>query len=200
MNDYDPSSPDETFPTRPVSSATSGPSTIGSSGDAGAAPPDPSASSLDSSARVTTATPGRRPRLRRMLWNQKRGRIVAAAVMVPVIGLSVGLATSPSASAGQLASGAGRWRPSLRRRGIERSLWAGRRGSIRHGRQRVQVDLHADDISGPESDGRRDILHEVPEGDELDLGQRHDKGRTRPRPWDDQWNDHQGHAGHRAND
>jgi hypothetical protein len=31
---------------------------------------------------------------------------VAAAVMVPVIGLSIGLATSPSASAGQLASGA----------------------------------------------------------------------------------------------
>jgi hypothetical protein len=41
-----------------------------------------------------------------MLWNRKSGRIVAAAVMVPVIGLSVGLATSPSASAGQLASGA----------------------------------------------------------------------------------------------
>ena len=32
---------------------------------------------------------------------------MAAAVMVPVIGLSVGLATSPSASAGQLASGSG---------------------------------------------------------------------------------------------
>ena len=42
-----------------------------------------------------------------MLWNRKGGRIVAAAVMVPVIGLSVGLATSPSASAAQLASGAG---------------------------------------------------------------------------------------------
>jgi hypothetical protein len=107
MNDYDPPSPNESLPTRPVTSATSGPSTIGSSGDAGAAPPDPSTSSRDSSDRVSTATPGRRPRVWRMLWNRKRGRIVAAAVMVPVIGLSVGLATSPSASAGQLASGAG---------------------------------------------------------------------------------------------
>jgi hypothetical protein len=108
MNDYDPPSPDETLPTRPVSSAGSGPSTIGSSGDAGATPPDPSASSSDSpaSASVSTAAPGRRPRVRRMLWNRKGGRIMAAAVMVPVIGLSVGLATSPSASAGQLASGA----------------------------------------------------------------------------------------------
>jgi hypothetical protein len=103
MNDYDPPSPDETLPTRPVSTARSGPR----SGDAGAAPPDPSACSLDSSAWVATATPGRRPRVRRMLRNRKSGRIVAAAVMVPVIGLSIGLATPPSASAGQLASGAG---------------------------------------------------------------------------------------------
>ena len=51
MNETDPPSPDETHPARPVSSATSGPSTIGSSGDAGAAPPDPSAKSFDSPAR-----------------------------------------------------------------------------------------------------------------------------------------------------
>ena len=31
----------------------------------------------------------------------------------------------------------------FRRRGIQRSVWTGRRGSIRHGRQRVHVGLHA---------------------------------------------------------
>jgi hypothetical protein len=81
MNDTDSPSPDETHPAPPASSATSGPS--------------------------TTAAPRRRPRVGRMLRNRKGGRIVAAAVMVPVIGLSVGLATSPSVSATQLASGAG---------------------------------------------------------------------------------------------
>ena len=106
MNDYDPPSPDETLPARPVSSAASTPSIVGSSGHAGAAPSDPPAPSHDSSV-VTAATQARRPRVRRLLWNRKIGRIMAAAVMVPVIGLSVGLATSPSASAGQLASGSG---------------------------------------------------------------------------------------------
>jgi hypothetical protein len=105
MNDYDPPRPEETLPARPVSSAMSGPSIMGSSGDAGAAPPPPAAPSHDSSASVTTATQARRPRVRRLLWNRKSGRIVAAAVMVPVIGLSVGFVMSPSASAGQLASG-----------------------------------------------------------------------------------------------
>jgi hypothetical protein len=41
----------------------------------------------------------------RLLSNRKTGRFVAAAVMVPVIGLSFGLATSSSASAAQPASG-----------------------------------------------------------------------------------------------
>jgi hypothetical protein len=40
-----------------------------------------------------------------LLSSRKIGRIVAAAVMGPVIGLSVGLATSTSASAAQLGSG-----------------------------------------------------------------------------------------------
>jgi hypothetical protein len=42
--------------------------------------------------------------LRRLLWSKRRGWIVAAAVMSPVIGLSAGLATSPSASASQIVA------------------------------------------------------------------------------------------------
>jgi hypothetical protein len=47
----------------------------------------------------------RRPGVRGLLRNTKAGRIVAAAVMVPVIGLSVSLAASPSASAANPAAG-----------------------------------------------------------------------------------------------
>ncbi len=105
MNDYEPTSPDEPFPARPASSATSGPSVAESADGAGAAPPSPPARPAARSASVAVAKQARRPRVRRLLSNRKSGRIVAAAVMFPVIGLSVGLATSPSASAAQLASG-----------------------------------------------------------------------------------------------
>ena len=91
----------------------------------------------------------------------------------------------------------------IRRRGIQRSVWTGLRGSIRHGRQRVHVELHTVDISGSEGDRRRGVLYDIPERDELDLGECHYKWRKRPRTWDgqhDQRNDHRGHAGHRATD
>ncbi len=104
MNEYDPTSPDETFPDRPVSSATSGPSAAGSSGDAGAAPPPPPASAPDWSASETMAKEARRPKVQRLLSNRKNRWIAGAAVMCAVVGLSVGLATSPSASAGQTVS------------------------------------------------------------------------------------------------
>jgi hypothetical protein len=45
-----------------------------------------------------------------------------------------------------------RQRPQSRWWGIQRSLWTGLRGSVRHGRQCVQVDLHDDDISRSEGD------------------------------------------------
>ena len=98
MNDYDPTSPHETLPTRPVSSATSGPPVAGSSGGAGAAPPPPPASSPDSLASVTMAKQARRPGVRRLVSNRKSGGIVAAALMCAVIGFSAGCATSPSAT------------------------------------------------------------------------------------------------------
>ena len=51
------------------------------------------------------ARQARRPRIRRLLSNRRGRWIVATALMCPVIGLSVGLATSPSASAAQLVAG-----------------------------------------------------------------------------------------------
>src|SRR2546429_8543367 len=89
------------------------------------------------------------------------------------------------------------------RRGIQRSVWTGLRGSIRHGQQRVHVGLHIDDIRGSEGDRRRGVLYDIPERDDLDLSECHYKWRKRPRTWDgqhDQRNDHPGHAGHRATD
>jgi hypothetical protein len=82
MKDYEPTSPHETLPARPESSATSGPSVAERSG--GAAPPLPVR---------------RSPSHRISLW------IVAAALMCAVIGLSVALATSPSATAGHPVPG-----------------------------------------------------------------------------------------------
>jgi hypothetical protein len=54
-----------------------------------------------------TARQAGRPRVRRLLSNRSSGWIVAAVLMCAVIGLSIGLATSPSATAGHLASGSG---------------------------------------------------------------------------------------------
>jgi Domain of unknown function (DUF5666) len=107
MNDYEPTSPQEALPARPVSSATSGPSKAGNPGGAGAAPPPPPASSPDLSASVTVAKQARRPRTRRLLANRRSRWILAVALMGSVIGPSVGLAASPSATAAAPASGGG---------------------------------------------------------------------------------------------
>jgi hypothetical protein len=62
--------------------------------------------------------------------------------------------------------------PRCRRR-IQRSVWTGGRRIGRHGQQPVRVELHNIDISGSESHRQRGILHEIPEGDKLDLGELH---------------------------
>jgi hypothetical protein len=104
MNDYDPTSTEETAsPSRPISIATSEPSDAAGSGDAGAAAPSP-VSSPDWSSAVTVAKQARERRVRRLLSKRKGRLLLAAAVMSPAIGLSVGLASSPSASATQPAS------------------------------------------------------------------------------------------------
>jgi hypothetical protein len=99
MNDNDPTSPHETAPARPVSSATSGPP-------------------ASSPASVTIAAHPRRPRVRRLLSNGRSRWIVAPALMCGVIGLAAcgtasAAVTSPSATAagggssGGLGSGGG---------------------------------------------------------------------------------------------
>src|SRR5437879_4502342 len=107
MNDYDRArSREETFPARPVSSATSGGPVAGSSGGVGAGPRGLAASSPDSSAWVTVAKQARRPRVGRLLSNRKSGGIVAAALVCAVIGVSAGCAASPSATAASPSSSA----------------------------------------------------------------------------------------------
>jgi hypothetical protein len=103
MNDYDHTTPHKTLPDCPASSATPGPSVARGSGEA-AAPPPPLAASTDRSASVPQATRARRPRARSSLSKRKIRLLLAAAMMSPVIGLSVGLVSSPSASAAQPAS------------------------------------------------------------------------------------------------
>jgi hypothetical protein len=103
MNDHDHTTPQQTLPDCPVSSATPGPSVAGGLGEA-AAPPPPLASSTDRSASVPQATRARRPRARSLPSKRKIRLLLAAAMMSPVIGLSVGLASSPSASAAHPAS------------------------------------------------------------------------------------------------
>ena len=121
--------------------------------------------------------------------------LVATAILVACGSSSSGTAT---ASSSRSTSSSSNNNSAFR---IQRSVWTGRRGSIRHGRQRVHVELHTVDISGSEGDRRRGVLYDIPEGDELDLGECHYNRRKRPRTWDDdQRNDHHGHAGHRATD
>jgi hypothetical protein len=99
MNDYDPI-PQETDADLFTPSTTS----AGMS-DAGATASPASASVPDRSAAVTTAKQVREPKVRRLLTKKKCRSILAAAMLAPLIGLSVGLATSPSASASQPVSG-----------------------------------------------------------------------------------------------
>ena len=75
-------------------------------------------------------------------------------------------------------------RSHIRRRGVQRPVWTGRRGSIWHRRHRFQVELHHDDISGSEDNRRRHILHEIQEGDDPDFGsgQSIQRPSRRPRP------------------
>jgi hypothetical protein len=106
MNEYDPTNPSEALPAQPVSGATSGPSDAESSEAAGAQPPPP-ASSPRPSTPVPLVEPARRRAVWRLLSNRISGWIAAAVLLCAVIGLSVGLAASPSATAGRPAPGSG---------------------------------------------------------------------------------------------
>ncbi len=103
MNEYNPTSPHETDPDRPFSSATSGPPPPDYS--PGPPTPEPSAKQV------------RRPGLRRWMSNRRSQWIMAAALLSAVIGLSAGYVAhswtttsrsttaSGSGSAGGLGSG-----------------------------------------------------------------------------------------------
>jgi hypothetical protein len=106
MNDYDPTSADDT-------NAASGPSVSETSGGADATPPPPPASSPNEPASAAMAKQTHRLTPRRFLSNRK-GRWIVAATLCAVIGVSSyaatsasATATSPTATAGQGASGSG---------------------------------------------------------------------------------------------
>jgi hypothetical protein len=84
MNDHDPTTPDETFPAAATSRATTDPS--------------------DAAVGATTAQQERKPKVRRVLTKRKCRSIIAAAILAPMIGVSVGLLEAPAASAAQSAS------------------------------------------------------------------------------------------------
>jgi hypothetical protein len=104
MNDSEPTNPNETDRTHAASSATSETSVAGGPGGGSFVLSPAPASLPDESAPVPKATQERWPRVRRLLWNKGRRWIVAAVAMTAVIGLSVGLAASNSASAQPLLS------------------------------------------------------------------------------------------------
>ncbi len=64
---------------------------------------DDPASSPDSLSAMPPARMARGPKTRRLLSNRKTRSIIAAAMLSPMIGLFVGLATSSAASAAQVA-------------------------------------------------------------------------------------------------
>jgi hypothetical protein len=102
MNDYDLRIPPETLPARPASGAMPAPPVTGHSG---VTTPASAAPRSDRSVSETSAKQARRSLVRRLPSSSRIGRIVAATVMCPVIGLSVGLAGSTPASAAQLGTG-----------------------------------------------------------------------------------------------
>lgn len=105
MSDREPTNSDETGPANSESNSTTGSWVAGVSDAAGgAALPPPITFSPNWSATSPVANKQRLSRARRWPSSRRRGRFVAAVVMAAVIGLSVGLTTSHSASAQQLVS------------------------------------------------------------------------------------------------
>ena len=104
MNDDDHPTLHETPPDDPSPSAPSEPPVAGSSVETTDTRPE-RASARDRRASVPRTTQARRPRAPSLRSKRKVRLLLAAAVMSPVIGLSVGLASSPSASAAQPVAG-----------------------------------------------------------------------------------------------
>jgi hypothetical protein len=105
MNDYDPMSPHEPPPDDAGSS--SNPEPPPAAGSAGAAPPPPPVGSPGASAPVTEAERGRRSGVWRWLSGRRSGWIVAAALFLAVIGISVAPGTAPPATSAPVGAGSG---------------------------------------------------------------------------------------------
>jgi hypothetical protein len=104
MSEDDPTSRHGSLPSHPGPGATLGTPVAEPSGDASAASPPPSASPPDPSASEGTGKQARPSRRRRLLSNGSVGWIVAVALTVAVIALSVALAQSPTAATSAPAS------------------------------------------------------------------------------------------------
>jgi hypothetical protein len=103
MTDHDPTRPRKGFSSDPTSTVEAASSVAGGSGNPGAGLADSSALSAHGSTPSTERS--RRQKAWRLLSNRKFGRIAALAVIAPVMGLSLGLVASPSASAAPPVSG-----------------------------------------------------------------------------------------------
>jgi hypothetical protein len=203
MNDYDPTSPPETVPARAVSSATFRAASCWKfrrRRRCAASPASVFARLVGLGNYGQAATPARGTAIaveQKKSMDHGRCADVCADRTFRWLRHVLGNGYVPLGNSSRQRL---RWRSRIRRRGIQRSVWTDLRGSIRHGRQRVHVELHDVDIGGPEGDRRRDVIYDIPEGHELDLGECDYNRRRRPRTWDDQRNDHHGCAGHRAAD
>src|ERR1700733_12991917 len=102
MSDYEPTTPHPIHTDGPVSGRSLLPEAPTDTAGGGLLPP--AVPSPDTSSPVTKTGQPLPNRVRRWLSNRRTRRIVAV-VMVPVIGLSAGLATSHLASAAQANSG-----------------------------------------------------------------------------------------------
>ena len=105
MSDFESIDPPESDPAGSAPIAASGPSVTGSAGVPRAEPPGPPVSGPDELAPVSTAKHARRPRFGRLSLTKRSRWIVAAVLMCSVLGLSVGLIASSSATAEPPVSG-----------------------------------------------------------------------------------------------
>ncbi len=152
----------------------------------------------------TASTEGVPMFTRRLSFSRYAARFLAAGIAAVVIGGgAVGIvsatsssgsgtaaaATSPSATTGQRVSGGA---GSNARSGPAAGGSSGTVDSV------SGLGVHPNHVSRSEGDRERGVLYDLPEGDELELGERGHDRRTRPRTGEDQWNHHHGQPGQRA--
>jgi hypothetical protein len=106
MTNYDPTDPRRAHSPGPVPDGQAASSVAGRADDAGAGSAPPPSLSPNQADPSTFADRTRRQKVRQLLSTRRIGRLTAVAVIAPVLGLSLGLAASPLASAAQPVSGA----------------------------------------------------------------------------------------------